>query len=144
MEDDPFASFRVFLQDDDDPALHVHLRAVTRLGPPSVELVCVERRGDQLFVGDDECAASPLNLSLPPERALVSRLVRRSISVSTPGIVHIIEKLPEAAPASWEKIPLLRYRRLVPFEGGHARVGDIGLQLDPELGLCIEVPRRTA
>jgi CRISPR-associated endonuclease/helicase Cas3 len=144
VADDPFTAFRVFLHDDDDPALHEHLRAVTRLGPPSVELVCVERRGGQLFVGDDMGAASPLDLTQPPERALVSRLVRRSISVSTPGIVHTIEKHPDAAPASWEKVPLLRYRRLVAFEDRQARVGDVGLRLDPELGLCIEVPRRTA
>jgi CRISPR-associated endonuclease/helicase Cas3 len=143
VEDDPFTAFRVFLRDDDDPALHEHLRAVTRLGPPSVELVCVERRGGQLFVGDDD-GASPLDLTQPPDRGLVGRLVRRSIGVSTPGIVHTIEKHPDAAPASWEKVPLLRYRRLVAFEGCQARVGDFGLRLDPELGLCIEDPRRTS
>lgn len=142
VQDDPFTNFRVFLHDDDDPALHAHLKADTRLGRPSVELVCVERRGGQVFVGDDDNGAGPLELTQPPNRALVGRLLRRSIGVSTPSIVNTLKHDPAAAPASWEKVPLLRYRRLVIFEDQQARIGDVGLRLDPELGLCIDLPRR--
>ena len=139
MEDDPFANFKVYLEDDEDPALHVHLQAVTRLGPPSVELVCVERRDGRVFVAEGD--ASPLDLRVSPDRQLVERLLRRSISVNKPDLVHTIAKCTDAAPPTWEKVPLLRYRRLVAFEGGRCRVGDVGLRLDPELGLCFEAPR---
>jgi CRISPR-associated endonuclease/helicase Cas3 len=143
MEDDPFANFRVFLDDDENPALHEHLKAVTRLGPPSVELVCVERRGGQVRVGDERDGAGPLDLTKPPDRTLVSRLVRRSIGVSTAPLVNALMKDSAAAPRSWEKIPMLRYRRVVAFEDGQAQVGDVSLRLDPELGLCIDLGRRT-
>ncbi len=131
--DAPLSSLRVFLDDDDDPLLHAQLKAETRLGPPSIELVCVERRGDDLLVGDGD--PRPLDPSAEPDRALVSRLVRRSVGVTRPAIVRALAA--EPAPEGWKASALLRYRRLVAFEEGRAQVGGVDLRLDPELGLVI-------
>ncbi len=134
--DDPFGNLRVFLTDDDDPVLHQQLRADTRLGPPSVELLCVDRRGGQLLVGDGD--ETPLDLCKEPDWLLVERLVRRSIGVSNRRAFHAIINDPQTAiPESWKKSPLLRYRRLLAFEEGRARVAGVSFVLDAELGLCI-------
>ena len=37
-DDDPFSALRCSFDDDEDPALHDQLRAITRSGPPSVEV----------------------------------------------------------------------------------------------------------
>jgi CRISPR-associated endonuclease/helicase Cas3 len=140
--DDPFGDFKVFLKDDDDPVLHQQLRANTRLGPATVELVCVERHGDQLLVGDGD--ATPLDLSREPDRPLVKRLIRRSIGVSNKRVFAAITRDPHTGPEGWKRSPLLRYRRLLVLTDGRAQVGGMNLTLDPELGLCIQQARDTS
>ncbi len=134
--DDPFGDFRVFLTEDDDPVMHKRLRADTRLGPPSIEVVCVVRRGERIMVGDGD--ETPLELSREPDRPLVERLVRRSIGVSNKRAFHAVTNDPCTAPESWRRSSMLRFRRLVVFESGRAVIGDVNLVMDPELGLCIE------
>ncbi len=131
--DDPFGDLRVFLDEDDDPLLHQHLRAETRLGRPSIEVVCVERRDGGLYVGDED--DRPLDLEQEPDRAMVLRLVRRSITVTNRAVVPTLQS--EKAPEAWSRSSVLRYRRLVPFEDGRAEVGGMTLTLDPELGLMV-------
>jgi hypothetical protein len=111
---------------------------VTRLGPPSVDLVCVDRRDGEIVVD----GVGSLDLADTPDRATVNLLVRRSITVSRLDIVGALQKDPATAPAGWRDVPLLRFRRVLPFDDGQARIGDIALRLDPELGLCIEAQRR--
>ena len=138
--DDPFGNLQVFLTEDDDPVVHQQLRADTRLGRPSVELVCVERRGEELFVGDGD--NTPLDLSIS-DRTLVERLVRRSIGVSNPRVFHAVTNDENTKPEGWRRSPLLRYRRLLAFSDGRAEVAGMSLLLDDELGLCIQ-PQRSA
>lgn len=135
VEDDPFGDLQIYMGEDEDPAIHAALRAVTRLGPPSLEIVCLELRGPSVVVGDED--PKPFDLGAPPDRALVSRLVRRSISVTMPTLVRTLISDTAARPASWERNALLRYRRIVFFEEDRADVGNIHLRLEPELGLCI-------
>jgi hypothetical protein len=61
--------------------------------------------------------------------------VRRSIGVTRPGLVHAL--LAQPAPAGWRASSLLRHRRPVVFDDGHARTDEHDLVLDPELGLVL-------
>ena len=134
--DGVFEDLRVFLEDEDDPLLHENLKAETRLGRPSLKLVCVERRGGRLWVGDE--TATQLDLERTPDHALTARLVRRSIGVSRPAVVQaLLVGDPETRPAGWRDSALLRHRRLVAFEDGEATVGGVQLTLDPDLGLVL-------
>ena len=131
IRDHFLGDLQVFLSDDDDPALHPHLRAVTRLGDPSVDVVCLTREGGVLRVGDHD--GSPLDLEAAPDRSLIRRLVERSIGVSRPGVVKAL--LAIEPPEGWKTSAILRYRRPVIFEDGQAEVGGTSLRLDPDLGL---------
>jgi hypothetical protein len=135
VEDSPFGDLRVFLREDDDPALHMQLKAATRLGPPSVELVCVEQTDAGLRVGDGVTAV--LDPAAVPDWHITERLVRRSIGVTTPSVVHGLTHDAASQPSGWSKSPLLRHRRLLAFTNNIATVGAVTLVLDDELGLCI-------
>jgi len=136
LKDDPFGDLKVTCDDDEDPRLHAQLRAETRLGPTSVDLVCLVERDGTLYV--DESDPTPLALDEPPDHSLTRRLVRRTISVSRESLVR--ELLGDASyrPSAWVLNALLRYRRAVAFRGGVAVVGATRLTLDPELGLLID------
>lgn len=128
-EDDIYGALQVFLEDDDDPLLHQQLRAATRLGDPSVDLICIERLpSGQLSLGD----GLPFDLDAEPDNATTLRLVRRSIGVSR---VSIVRALQSGEHGAWKKSAILRHRRPVIFEGGRTTVGGTSLLLDPELGL---------
>lgn len=129
-EDDIFGDLRVFLDEDDDPALHQQLRASTRLGRPSIELVCLGQTPEGLVTLADRL---PIDLGVEPDRSTTSRLVRSSIGVSRPSVVRALTA--QQAPKSWQGSALLRYRRPVVFEGARATVGGVQLCLDPDLGL---------
>ncbi|MCA9525486.1 MAG: CRISPR-associated helicase Cas3', partial [Myxococcales bacterium] len=133
VEDDPFTDLQVFLREDDDPLLHACLRAQTRLGRPSLELVCLERRDGLLYL--DAGDPQPLDLAQEPDPTLVARLVRRSIATSRPALVHALAQ--EPPPPGWQGSALLRHRRLVVFDDGRAHINGVDLTLDPELGLCL-------
>src|SRR5690606_10900220 len=126
--------------EDDDPVLHAKLRAETRLGRPSVQIVCLERREGRLYGGDGE--PTPLDLEQEPDRALTARLVRRSIGVSNQRVVHELLASSEAAAKSWSSSPLLRYRRLVAFEDGEATVAGVIFTFYPDLGLRIDTGKK--
>lgn len=129
QEDDIFGTLKVFLDEHEDPLLHQQLRAATRLGDPTIELICIERLpSGQLSLGD----TLPFDLDTEPDRATTLRLVRRSIGVSRKSIVRVLQSKEYKI---WEKSAILRYRRPVIFEEGRATVGDTSLLLDPELGL---------
>lgn len=137
---DPFGDLQVHFGDDDDPTIHEHLRAITRSGPPSVELVCVVRDEGRDYV--DEARTQPLDLDAKPDRELARKLVARSIGISNQQLVRALVSKTKGAsspyqPAAWAEHPILMFRRLVAFERGVAMVGDLRLELDPELGLCI-------
>ncbi len=137
VSDDPFADFEVFLTED-DPVLHQQLRADTRLGPPSVDVVCLERRDGKLLVGDDD--ATEVDLSVTPSPDLVLRLVRRSIGVGCRRLFRALTNDQQYAAPGWRQSAALRHRRVVAFTDRRAQVGEHTLTLDPELGLCIDTP----
>lgn len=133
VRDDPFGDLRVYLEDGDDPVLHQQLRADTRLGPPTVEVVCLVRRGSKLFAGDE----GTVDLAAEPDWRETQRLIRQSIGISHRRIVPLLKNSRGATPDSWRRSSLLRYRRVLVFDDGRTTLGRYNLRLDAELGLRI-------
>ena len=136
IEDDPFGDLRVTFDDAEDPGLHEQLRAMTRLGPQSVDIVCLVQRDGALHI--DEADPHIIDLTLPPDPSTIRRLVRRSIGVTRESLVRELLRDASYQPDAWEQSALLRYRRAVAFEDGVAVVGETRLTLDRALGLLIE------
>jgi CRISPR-associated endonuclease/helicase Cas3 len=136
---DIFGDLRVSFDDDEDPAVHASMRAMTRDGDESVQLVCLVTREGQLFV--DEGDATPIDLTVAPDRALTARLARRTVSVSRAGLVRELLSNPSYATEAWRENALLRHRRIARFEQGVATIGDTRLELDPDLGLKLTLDR---
>lgn len=134
-EDDIFADLRMPFRDDENPVVHETLRAITRDGEPSVQVVCLIERDGRFFTSEE--AVDVLDLSLPPQRPLISRLVKRTITVTRPSVVRALLDGAEYLPAAWKDRPLLRHRRALAFSDGVATIGDTRLRLDSELGLVI-------
>lgn len=135
LEDDIFGDLRVIFDDDEDPGLHEMLRAVTRDGRLSVDIVCLVRRDGVLYA--DESSSTPIDLDVTPDRALTKQLVSRAIGVSRTELVRELLADSSYRPKAWAQSALLQYRRAVAFETGVATVGSTRLTLDPELGLII-------
>lgn len=131
--DDFLADLQPDVRDDDDPSLHESLRAVTRLGPPSVDAVCLHLTDSGIFL--DEELTTVVDLEAEPSRGLVDQLVRRTIGVTRPDVVAAL--LAEPTPKGWQRQPLLRFRRVLRFRDGIVEVGRSLLRLDAELGLVI-------
>lgn len=127
------------LYDEDDPTTHPTLRAATRDGDPSVTVVCLCRRDNQLFLFDDEgkpdTAHAPLDLEAEPDAALTRRLVEHSLSLSHPALFKALCK--ENVPAGWKKSPVLRHSRKLVFENNVNTKYGYSLRFDRVLGLVI-------
>ncbi len=134
IADDPFGQFGVPLRDDDDPGLADDLRAATRLGDFSIEIVCLNSREDRTFL-DARCTAE-IDLAKQPSRDQVRALIERGMRLSTRGLVHHIYR--QNGPLPWRKSSVLRHRRPVVFNDRRAKIAGFELELDDELGLTIE------
>lgn len=119
--------------EEDDKELHEAHRAMTRLGGPSVEVVCLYERDGQAFLTPD--AREPFDLTRKPDPEGIMALLGRSIRLSfNPGLVKRILELP--VPLEWEVTPHLRRHRLLLFApDGICRTEDLPLELHPVLGL---------
>ena len=109
--------------EEDDPAVHWSLQALTRLSGPSVNIVCLPEDFD-------------VNARITPES--MRKYLGCSLNLSIPGLVQDVIKYAEV-PAAWRKSALLRHYRTILFDAcGEAAVGNWVLQIDPELGLLIK------
>lgn len=119
---------------EERPDRHEDFLARTRDIGPTVTLVCLARRGDEVVISARSGEAITLADEPSPER--IARLAARSLTVQHRGIVRAV--LATAVPPGWVKAPLLRHARAVVFDGqAPSAVGDYELRLDPELGLVI-------
>jgi CRISPR-associated endonuclease/helicase Cas3 len=110
--------------EEDAPDLHEKLRALTRLAPQTVDVICLQKN-------------SSFDPNSKPDAEQIKELMNHSIPVSHKDVVKAILKNPP--PVGWQKSPLLRNHRLIPFdENGVAKIGRFRLCLDKELGLVIE------
>lgn len=119
--------------DEDNPELHEAWRALTRLAPPNVTLVCLHVSPSGVAL---EPGGPPLRLGKPPGRDLTAELARRTVSLSNPAVVrHFLAQEP---PSGWEDHPMLRYCRAALFENGRCDAGTFWLRLDDRLGLVMQ------
>jgi len=122
---------------EDSPELHRAFQALTRLGPPSISLVCLHRIGEGLNTEPDG-SGLPVDLVQAPDAELTAHLVRCTISVSHQGVVHFFRA--QEPPPGWQDHPLLRHYRAAFFVKGtceHAGLPYV-LHLDRKLGMVIE------
>jgi hypothetical protein len=128
--------------DEDDPLVHKDLQALTRLGEPGIDLVCLRGTPDGLVVDTVE-GCLPVDLQEPPGDEVVLAMLKQSVKVHNHQLVNLLsgcKSLPHYPPA-WEKASMLRYHRLAIFEEGSCRIpGTPGIQLtlDSELGLIMQ------
>lgn len=111
--------------DEDDPSTHHDLQALTRLGDLTVTTICLRPE-------ETEEVQPTAEMTRKRTRALM----RRSVTVSSPGAVQELVGTPP--PASWSGSPLLRHCRLVRLDGdGRAVIGSYELDVTAELGVRI-------
>lgn len=123
------------LEDDD---AHPALQALTRLGPPTAQVVCLwDLEGGPSL---DRDGTEVVDLSSVPGAEWARRLLARSLPLSFPPSRRALaDALTEATPRSWRSSPWLRTARLLRLDpqGMPVRVGGLDLNLDEKLGLVI-------
>jgi len=119
------------LEDDD---AHPALQALTRLGRPSVTVVCLWDLDDTLSLTRD--GSVPVTLGSTPSPPEAQRLLARSMPVSHPGVIDGLD----ATPPAWRESPWLRSARVLRLDsaGAPVTVGAVMVSLDDRLGLVVE------
>jgi CRISPR-associated endonuclease/helicase Cas3 len=125
---------------EDSPEAHEAFQALTRLGPPSISLVCLHRVGDVLNTEPDG-SGQVVNLDHKPDDALTQELVRATVAVSHRDIVNYYRA--QQVPPGWREHPLLNRYYVAIFESGLCPLegSDYTLHLTRQLGL--EVLKQT-
>jgi CRISPR-associated endonuclease/helicase Cas3 len=126
--------FSLELSEDDDPMVHPTIQAATRLGPPSVQVVCLCETPNGFSLPGD--GSRPVSLNYEPDAAQTRDLLDASLPLSHRGLFHTLRS--QASPGSWCRNPHLRFHRVITFREGSAPVGGYQLHLDSELGLVID------
>jgi len=107
----------------------------TRLGEQNVRLVPVHEIGGGYFLDRDGTAPARIGRGVGKlDRAQAAAIFKRSLRVSRRELVH---RAPDLAPihASWTDDPLLRDCVPLPLVNGKVTIGNLEVELDPELGL---------
>ena len=113
------------LSDDDDPETARDLRAITREGPPSVQVVVLR---------PEEAQAARARARPTVDGA--RELLRFSVPVSDQRAYRALTSA--LSPPGWSESALLRHHKLLEVdEGGCGRCQEIDFRLDDELGLII-------
>jgi len=121
---------------EDSPDLHAAFQALTRLGPPSISLVCLHRLNETLTTEPDG-SGQTVDLGRKPDDALTQALVRATVAVSHWGIVNYYQT--QEVPTGWREHPLLSHYHIAVFESGLCPLeeSDYTLRLTKQLGLEI-------
>jgi CRISPR-associated endonuclease/helicase Cas3 len=122
--------------EEDAPAVNEAFQALTRLGRPSVSLVCLHAHDGGLTT-EPTGAGQPINLDQKPDTWLTGVLARCTVSVSHRAVFDHFTAL--EAPLGWREHPLLRDHRAVVFADGLCPLPDsrYTLRLSCEMGLEI-------
>ncbi|WP_437744058.1 CRISPR-associated helicase Cas3' [Sorangium sp. So ce1504] len=134
---DPFHDLaRLF--EDEDPRIHRSLRAKTRLGEPSVEVVpVIGRRGRVVLAGDPGVTIDLDSKDPPPHRAVVAA-ARQAVGITHRGVVDALLRDQARGPACFEASGHLRFHRVLRLDdAGRTTIAGVSLALDPELGLIV-------
>ncbi|WP_441289009.1 CRISPR-associated helicase Cas3' [Sorangium sp. KYC3313] len=133
--DDPFRDLAQMFEDE-DPRIHRSLRAKTRLGEPSVEVVPVLDRGGRVILAGDPYVAIDLDTKNPPPHRTIVAAARQAVGIADGRVVAAL--LDERVPPSFEASGHLRFHRVLRLDGaGRTTMAGVSLALDPELGLVV-------
>lgn len=136
QRNDPFTAMHDWLEEE-DPSVREALRAETRLGEDSIEVVCLFGNEEEAYF--DRSKRERVDLRTPLDGALgrdvVRRLARRTVRVNQKGLVQAIRA--SGVPAAWKEVSILERRRPLFFDTP-VPVDRFMLELDPELGLVIK------
>lgn len=117
------------LKEDDDGNVDINLRAATRLGEDSIDVVCLWTCVGAGLSFDAE-GRQPIDLEKPPSFDTVRRLVEHAVKVPSRSLARFRDLLIE--PTAWRSHASLKHRLLLQL-GPIA--GAAGLRLDEDLGL---------
>jgi CRISPR-associated endonuclease/helicase Cas3 len=120
--------------EEDAPELHPSLQALTRLGGPSVQVVCLYETSAGTAL--DPAGRRPVDLSRSLDPTQTRALLCRSLNIS--GRRLAVALLPLSEPQALRASSALRRHRALLFrpDGSSAQIP--GLQLDRELGVVFE------
>lgn len=124
--------------EEDNPNLHQYRQAATRLAPPTITLVCLNKTPRGLALDSTQDSAT-VDLTQEPDREMTQKLLNRKVDVMDYDVVKYFAD--QQPPSGWRENPWLRYARAVEFsEGGvYQPEGEKWkLRLDRKLGLIIE------
>jgi CRISPR-associated endonuclease/helicase Cas3 len=126
----------LFEETDEETATDRWIAAVTRLGPPSRNVILLHRRGGKLYLDAD--AGTPLDLDRPLAPAVQRELMRRSVVLARREVVRALEAF--EPPPGMQECPALRHHAVLALEQRQHRLSDSALtiKLDPELGVVYE------
>jgi CRISPR-associated endonuclease/helicase Cas3 len=125
---------------EDDEA-HPSVQALTRLGHPSIALVCLW--GLEGLPSLTQDGSEPVDLSITPSSELARRLLGRSMPLSvTPERRALAIELAKATPPTWRDSPWLRSARLLRLDPKDrpVQIRGLNVSLDVNLGLVIKRP----
>jgi CRISPR-associated endonuclease/helicase Cas3 len=108
------------LVDDDDPEVSQRLRAVTRLGDPSITLIPLYRQGQDFFL--EPTFETRINLKQKPNLEMAKTLLRRAVSLSNKTVFFHFAY--QKAPEGWRESALLKHARVLPLETNQYVVRD--------------------
>ncbi len=123
--------------EEDAPAVHQTLQALTRLGPPSVSLVCLHQTATGLNTEPDG-SGTTIDLTVTPDTDLTGTLARYTISVSRHDVYNYF--MQQETPQKWRDHALLADHRVAQFAAGICTLEgtNLALHLNREMGLWIE------
>lgn len=121
--------------DEDNPEVHQALRAMTRLIPPSVSLVCFHDTPRGLALEPD--GTQLVELEQEPTGELTDRIAQHTVRVTSQPVVGFL--LEQGVPRCWKRNPVLRNYRVAVFVDGVCEFDgqNYRLRLSRELGLEI-------
>lgn len=124
---------------EDAPDIHTAFQALTRLGPPSISLVCLHRTSTDLNTEPDGSGVT-IELQRYPDAITTEAIVRVTVSVNRREVVTHFQAQTNARPSVWRKHPLLRDHYIAEFDSaGRCSLNErLALRLSREKGLEIE------
>jgi CRISPR-associated endonuclease/helicase Cas3 len=122
---------------EEDPAVHQSLQAMTRLAPPNVQVICLHRLTNGELNTRPDGHGLAIDLAQTPDHAAQLALLRAAIGIHQVDVVRYF--LHEKSPHAWAKVAALKFHRLAVFTQGVCRPEgtQFCLVLDPETGLSI-------
>ncbi len=124
--------------EDENPTIHTSLQALTRLGSPGVQLVCLHRLPDGTLNTHPAGDGEPICLDKVINHHTIQSLLRASLNVQNFDVVKYFQS--KQPPTAWKDKSALRFHYLVEFSNGifQPEGANFRLILDHKTGLSVE------